>query len=155
VGAGQLAHAVHGQLPQRAVVDLERVVPAVLTGPDLHIVGADVADDPGRLMHQIESSLAYARVGVGETPPAEPAQIDLRRDADRLEAVRGEGVLDLAEPDAGGERVVEVDHGQVVDLAGQFDGVQHGARLAVAVRGVPVHIGGEVPDAGAEALFVG
>jgi hypothetical protein len=151
VRAGQLAHAVDGELPQRAVVDLERVVPAVLARPDLHVVGAQLADDPGGLVHQVERRLAYARIGVGEGSPAEPAQVDLRRDADGRQALRGERVPHLAEADAGGERVVEIDHGQVLDLPGQLDGVERGAGRAVAVGGVPVDVGGEVPEAGAEA----
>ena len=38
-----------------------------------------------------------------------------------------------------------------LDLAGEVDGLDDAARRAVAVGGVAVDIGREVPDAGAEA----
>ena len=114
-----------------------------------------LADDAGGFVHQVERGFAYGGVGVGERAPAEPAQVDLRRDADGRQALRGERVLDLAEADAGSERVVEVDHGEVLDLPGQFDRVERGAGRAVSVGGVPVDVGGEVPEAGAEAGVFG
>ena len=39
--AGQLADAVERVLPQRAVIDLEGIVPAVLARPELDVVGAE------------------------------------------------------------------------------------------------------------------
>ncbi len=51
VCAGQLAHAVDRQLPQVFVIDLERIIPAILTGPDLNVVRAQLAYDVGRFVH--------------------------------------------------------------------------------------------------------
>ena len=50
------------------------------------------------------------------------------------------------------ERVVEVDDRQVSDLAGDVDRVEHAARIAVAVGGISIDIGGEMPDSCAELL---
>src|SRR5699024_11293834 len=64
--AGELAHTVQGRLPQRAVVHLERVVPAVLAGPELHVVGTEVAHHAGGLGAQLVGEPAHARVRAGE-----------------------------------------------------------------------------------------
>src|SRR5262249_23093784 len=50
------------------------------------------------------------------------------------------------------ERVVKVDDGQVADFPGEVDRVEDRPRVAVAVRGVAVDVGCEVPDPGPETL---
>ena len=64
--ARQLADSVQRGLPERAVVHLERVVPAVLTGPELDVLGTEVAHHPGRLGAQLVGEPAHARVRIGE-----------------------------------------------------------------------------------------
>ena len=50
VGADQLAQPVDGQLPDVVVVDLERVVPAVLAEPQLDVVAAQLLGQLGGLV---------------------------------------------------------------------------------------------------------
>src|SRR5699024_2380380 len=130
--------------PQRAVVHLERVVPTVLAGPELHVVGTEVAHHAGGLGAQLVGEPAHARVGAGEGAAGEGAGVDLRSDTDDAQPGGLQGGTDLLVAElAAEERVVQVHHVQVTDPAGQLDRVQHGARLAVAVGRVPVHVGGE------------
>ena len=60
----ELAQAVDGQLPDVVVVDLERVVPAVLAGPQLHVVAAEFLGQLGGLVQQRQAP-ARGRPGPG------------------------------------------------------------------------------------------
>jgi hypothetical protein len=154
VFAGELADAVQRRLPQGAVIDLEGVVPAVLPRPQLDVVGAEVADDVGGPGDQVVRLPPDARVGVGEGTLGERAGVDLRCDADDVESVLVERRLDLLVGELTAEvGPVQVDHRQVVHLAGQFDRVEDGAGRTVAIGRVAVHVGGEVPDSGPVALL--
>ena len=85
--AGELPTPSIERLPQRAVVDLERVVPAVLAGPELDVVGAEVPHHSGCLGDQIVGEPAHAGIGVGERPTRENPGVDLRGDPDDAQPV--------------------------------------------------------------------
>ena len=78
VGADQLAQTVDGQLPDVVVVDLERVVPAVLAEPQLHVVAAQLLGQLGGLVQQRERLGPDGRVGVGDRALDVVPVVDLR-----------------------------------------------------------------------------
>ena len=102
-------------------------------------------------LQQRERLRADGRVGVGDRALDVVPVVDLRGDRDGPQPVAVQRRLDVVEGAVeAGERPVEVDHRQVADGPGLVDLLQQADRRAVALGGVAVLVGGEVPDAGAE-----
>src|SRR3546814_17965659 len=59
--AGKLSEAIQRMFPQGAVVNLEGIGPAVLSGPELDIVGAEIAHLLAGLGHQFMGAAAEDR----------------------------------------------------------------------------------------------
>src|SRR5665647_2296391 len=147
----ELRDPVHRHLPQLVVVDLERVVPAVLAGPELHVGRTKLTHDARRLGDEVMGCPPHPRIGVGERAAREASRVHLGRDPDHGQVVLGEPCLDLAQRCiTTREGVVEVDDAQVPHLTCPVDHVEHADRLGVPVGGVPVDVAGKLPDPGTE-----
>lgn len=64
----ELADAVDRQPPQGGVIDLKRIVPAVLAGPKLHIVALELTCHLCCDRQQLEGAATDGGVRVGERP---------------------------------------------------------------------------------------
>ena len=103
------------------MVDLEGIVPAILTGPDLEVLGVQGSHDVGRFIHPIECRGADTGIGVGEGTLAETAQVDLRRDARHEQPVCTQGIAHFVEAHPGREGIGDIDGRELADFGGTLD----------------------------------
>src|SRR5688572_25635969 len=97
VSPDQLAQAIDGQLPDVVVIDLEGIVPAVLTEPELDVVAAQLLGQLGGLIQKFQGLGPNRRIRVGDRALDVVAVVDLRSDGDGPELVALEGGLDVVQ----------------------------------------------------------
>src|SRR6476660_4911772 len=147
----QLAQPVDRQLPDVVIVDLEGIVPAILPEPQLDVIAAQILGQLRGLVEQLQGLGAYGRIGVGDRAFDVVAVVDLRRyrnSAKPIPLERGPDVIQR--PVEVRERPVQVDNRQVTNRASLVDPLKQPDRRTIALSGITVLVGGEVPNPSAE-----
>ena len=143
-----LTDAVELVVPDLHVVDLERVVVAVLAGPELHVVRAELTGHVDGLLAEADGGGTNHRVRVGEAALAEGAGVDVGRDGDGAQTVVVQHSLHIGDRDTvAGEREVDIEAGEAAHSGGDGDRLQRAHRVAVAIAGVTIDELTEQPQA--------
>ena len=155
VGGSQLAHAVDGQRPQIVVVDLEGVVPTVLSRPDLQVLAVECPHDAGGVVHQGERLATHTRIGIGEGALTELPEVDLWSHARDRKVVLVQRLLHLLERDARREGIGHIHGRQTFDLGSPIDHLERRDSRGISVRRISIDVAREVPQACAESWVLG
>src|SRR5215211_4661823 len=151
VRGDEFAQSVDCQLPDVVIVDLERIVPAVLTEPELDVVAAEVLGQLGGFVQQFQRLGTDGRVRVGDRALDVIAVVDLRGDGYRTQVVALERSLYVVQRALEtGKGPVQIDHGKVAHGSSPIDLLQQADFRPVAFGRVTVLVGGEMPDPSTE-----
>ena len=149
-GSGDFAHTLDRIAPESLVVGLKGIVVAILSRPELDVLGAELAGDGDGFLVEIDGLAARLRIRVSQRTLLKLAAV--ARWSDRMAAkfVALESSPNLTDTYTTIKEIINVEGYSVADLASSIDCFQHPDWRAVGVRGITVNKLAEHPQSGSK-----